>query len=29
MRESLLLILVVVGYFALMEWILPRFGVPT
>jgi hypothetical protein len=29
MRESILLILFVVGYFALMKWVLPRFGVPT
>ncbi len=29
MPEWLLILLFVAGYFAVMKWILPRFGVPT
>lgn len=29
MSESLILILVLAAYFALMKWVLPRLGVPT
>jgi hypothetical protein len=29
MREPILLILFILGYFAVMKWVLPRFGVPT
>lgn len=29
MREQILLILLILGYFAVMKWVLPRFGVPT
>lgn len=29
MREPIVLILLVLGYFAVMKWVLPRFGVPT
>lgn len=29
MNDTILILLVVVGYFALMRWVLPRLGVPT
>jgi hypothetical protein len=29
MSESLILILVLAAYFALIKWVLPRLGVPT
>jgi hypothetical protein len=29
MPEWLVLLLFVAGYFAVMKWVLPRFGVPT
>ena len=29
MPEWLIAVLLIVGYFILMRWILPRFGVPT
>jgi len=29
MSEWLIYALVLLGYFALMKWVLPRFGVPT
>jgi hypothetical protein len=29
MPDSLKLVLLGAGYFALMRWVLPRFGVPT
>jgi hypothetical protein len=29
MPEWLILILVMGGYFAVMRWVLPKFGVPT
>ena len=29
MPEWLIAILLIIGYFILMRWILPRFGVPT
>jgi hypothetical protein len=29
MRESILLILFLLGYLAVMKWVLPRLGVPT
>jgi hypothetical protein len=29
MPDWLILILVMAGYFAVMRWVLPKFGVPT
>jgi hypothetical protein len=29
MKDAVIMLLIISGWFALMRWVLPRFGVPT